>query len=1347
VTVSSNSPICQGDVLYLNVTTINNVSYTWSGPNGFSSNIQNPSISQALPINSGVYTVTIVHPGCVTPLGYTTSVAVSTTNNNVVIGQNGPVCTGSVLQLSATVLPGATYTWSGPGGFSANTALVSIPNVTTASSGQYSIAVVNPGCLNYFNTLVATVYPSLVVTAGSNSPVCQGGILYLTNSSHTNATYAWSGPNGFTSNQVNPSLVNIQPTSSGTYSLIVTQPSCGTVSTTVPVIVGANISNVTTTSNSPICSGQNLTLSSTSIPGATYVWSGPNGFSSALANPPSIVNAQTLNSGNYSLAVSSPGCGTLSLTSPVTIIPSLAVNTSSNSPVCEGGVLFLSSSSHSMASYSWVGPNGFTSNIQNPSISRVDVSNSGIYTLTVTQQACGAQTQTLSVLIGPAINNLTPGSNSPICAGNTLSLTAAPIVGATYAWSGPLGYTSSAISPNINAATVAQGGMYSLVISSPGCGTYPYQISTQVTDPVLPLAGVLQTPVCQGSVVALTSNVIPLGTYMWQGPAGFTSNRRDPSISNSSPSNSGIYTLTTTQPGCGSRSSTVSVLVGPSINNVLVGSNSPICVGNTLTMSATSLVGANYAWTGPNGFTGNTSSVSIPNAALINSGNYTVVISSPGCTTISQVLKVRVNSNTGASVSNTSPVCAGGVVTLQAMGGSGSTYSWSGPGGFQSTLQNPSLVNVQLVQAGNYTVTITDPACGPIQLVTLVQVGSNLNNLTATNSGPVCVNNAISLSASAIVGATYSWTGPNGFTSNLQNPVISNPGFGDAGVYSLTASTIGCLSVTRTTTIVITPPLTPLPSSTSPVCQGGALYFSSNNISGASYAWSGPQGFTSALAAPSITNVQTLAAGNYTLTISRPGCIPATATTSVTIGTSTNNVILTHNSPICMGNTLSVSSTNYNGTTTLWTAPDGFTSSNAILTRANAQPSMSGLYTFAISSPGCSQTLRTLMLTVNQIPVLSAGSNSPVCQGNALSLSVNTVTSASYNWSGPAGFTSAQQNPSITNAQLNRAGIYTLTVNSPTCGILTTTHSVVVGSNFSAPISVAHNSPVCVGGTINLTVTNRPGFTFNWNGPNGFTANIAQPSISGVSVLNAGRYTATISSPGCGVANFQTSTVTVNDPSTVSATSNSPVCVGASISLSAFGPGGTTWSWSGPMSFTSTVRNPTITNAQLSNSGVYSLNATVLGCGVVSTTVSVSVISCRQANNSTDNGFADVPDSGSSVKDQVLSGGDDRSGDYNLENGSGPKLLDAYAKLFALPNPNDGYMVTLRWEGLSNFDRTITVRVIDASGKIVHLESVNYDLTGSAEKGLTFPAKLSQGVYTIETVHDNHYINTRMIVQ
>jgi hypothetical protein len=149
----------------------------------------------------------------------------------------------------------------------------------------------------------------------------------------------------------------------------------------------------------------------------------------------------------------------------------------------------------------------------------------------------------------------------------------------------------------------------------------------------------------------------------------------------------------------------------------------------------------------------------------------------------------------------------------------------------------------------------------------------------------------------------------------------------------------------------------------------------------------------------------------------------------------------------------------------------------------------------------------------------------------------------------------------------------------------------------------------------------------------------------------------------------------------------------------------------------------------------------------VSRTVSVSVVSCRQANNSTGNGFADGLDSGSSVKDQKLSGGTDRSGDFNLENGAGLNLVDGYAKLSAWPNPTDGYMVTLKWEGLSDFDRTITVKVMDVTGKIVHLASAKYDLSGTAEDSITFPVPLAKGVYTIETVHDNKYIYTRLVVQ
>ena len=44
----------------------------------------------------------------------------------------------------------------------------------------------------------------------------------------------------------------------------------------------------------------------------------------------------------------------------------------------------------------------------------------------------------------------------------------------------------------------------------------------------------------------------------------------------------------------------------------------------------------------------------------------------------------------------------------------------------------------------------------------------------ATNSGPYCVGETIQLTVTTQAGATYSWTGPNGYTSNVQNPSIPN---------------------------------------------------------------------------------------------------------------------------------------------------------------------------------------------------------------------------------------------------------------------------------------------------------------------------------------------------------------------------------------------------------------------------------------------------------------------------------------------------------------------------------------------------------------------------------------------
>ncbi|HEY0059765.1 MAG TPA: LamG-like jellyroll fold domain-containing protein, partial [Flavisolibacter sp.] len=68
----------------------------------------------------------------------------------------------------------------------------------------------------------------------------------------------------------------------------------------------------------------------------------------------------------------------------------------------------------------------------------------------------------------------------------------------------------------------------------------------------------------------------------------------------------------------------------------------------------------------------------------------------------------------------------------------------------------------------------------------------------AGNNGPVCVGSTLSLTATTVTGATYSWTGPNGFTSSLQNPTLTY-GTANAGVYTLQVTASGCTSTAYTT--------------------------------------------------------------------------------------------------------------------------------------------------------------------------------------------------------------------------------------------------------------------------------------------------------------------------------------------------------------------------------------------------------------------------------------------------------------------------------------------------------------------------------------------------------------------
>ncbi|HKB08530.1 MAG TPA: hypothetical protein VKF61_09655, partial [Candidatus Polarisedimenticolia bacterium] len=74
---------------------------------------------------------------------------------------------------------------------------------------------------------------------------------------------------------------------------------------------------------------------------------------------------------------------------------------------------------------------------------------------------------------------------------------------------------------------------------------------------------------------------------------------------------------------------------------------------------------------------------------------------------------------------------------------------------------------------------------------------------TASNGGPLCAGGTLQLTASTVAGATYSWTGPNGFSSSQQNPTIPGVSTAASGTYSVTATVAGCASPAGLTTATI----------------------------------------------------------------------------------------------------------------------------------------------------------------------------------------------------------------------------------------------------------------------------------------------------------------------------------------------------------------------------------------------------------------------------------------------------------------------------------------------------------------------------------------------------------------
>lgn len=406
--------------------------------------------------------------------------------------------------------------------------------------------------------------------------------------------------------------------------------------------------------------------------------------------------------------------------------------------------------------------------------------------------------------------------------------------------------------------------------------------------------------VCSGSNAAFTISAAGSNlTYQWKKSGtdipGATSNTYN--IPGVTLSDAGNYTVSITG-SCGNVLSnvvTLTVNTTPPVPTISATSSTSFCQGSSVTLNSSAATGNQWYKDGVliSGATNNSYTV-------FQAGNYTVQVTSGGCSALSNATNVIVNTPPPApSINGSSPItiCAGNTATLNTSSTTGNQWYLNGVAISGATGQT---YNVS--QAGNYTVINTVNGCSSPASNTVIV---NLENppsspiVTASPSAVVCAGTTVTLNASSTgcANCSYSWSG-----GTAGNPIlVVNSG----GNYQVTVTNVcGSSAAMQTVTVNAIPTITVSTDTT--ICSGGNATLSASGAN--TYTWSPSTGLSGTsgnmvTASPSSTTV-------YTVTGTTSGC---SASKNITVGVNLSPVpTITTSFSGCPGNAINFTSNTTN---------------------------------------------------------------------------------------------------------------------------------------------------------------------------------------------------------------------------------------------------------------------------------------------------------------------------------------------------------------------------------------------------------------------------------------------------
>lgn len=934
---------------------------------------------------------------------------------------------------------------------------------------------------------------------------------------------------------------------------------------------------ITPVGSTSFCTGGSVLLNASTGTGYTYQWTlGGTNIAGATNN-----NYTASVGGNYQVVVTASGC------SATSSIVAVTVTAPPSTPATIGGVTTTCISTPVTLTNATTGGTWSSSNTSiatiHPTTGLLSGLAVGSATITYTMtNSCGTAftVHSMTITSTPTIPPIFGFNN--VCQGSNITLTNATTGGT---WS----------SSNSAIATISTSGVVSglttgsvtisyAVTTACGTGYATHSLTVQANPTPGTTSGSLST--CIGSSTTLT-NTVSGGAWSSSNTAIATVNSAGLVTGVATGTCTITYTITNAFGCTATTLSTFNVAsAGPTATITPAGATT-FCVGDSVRLDASTGTGYTYQW-----LLGGIPITGATNASYTarTGGSYTVRVTSGACGTLSAARVITVNATTVGANTGASAVCVGQTITLS---NSTTGGTWTSSNTTIATVTSAGVVTGATAGAVTISYSISS-SCGSASATSVITVNAlpTVAAITGTTTG--CGGSTNTLS-SATSGGVWSSSNTAICTIHPTTGVATGVSIGTATISYTYTNTAGC-SATTTATYTVSggPTATITPAGATSFCAGGSVVLNANTGSGLTYQWQyGGTNITGATNASYTASV----GGNYNVVVTSGSCQNVSATTTITILTTTVPAITSATTNVCEGGTLNLSNTATGGTWSVGSSTLATVSSAGVLTGITAG---TVVVSYTISG-ACGLGSATTTITVRPQPTVSSIAGAAyACIGGGTVTVTNATTGGTWSSSNTTVATISGTGV-VSPVSLGTTTLSYMVTNGFGCSRAATS-TFTVSNPPTVSIAASGVTTFCSGGYVVLSASGATGSTYQWQ--IGGT-NIAGATNSAYTASVTGNFGVVITSgtTGCSASSSTVIPVTVTSGTAVTPT----------VTISAV-PGTIVCTSTGAVAFSSTITNGGTTPAYQ-----WMVNGVTVGSGTTYsyTPTDGDVVACKLRSNAT----------------------------------------------------------------------------------------------------------------------------------